>query len=82
MDRLSLFLILATGPALAGGLVILVLSLGYYGWVPIVTAAGLGLVLSWPAAYVVSRWIKRQDPEFDHTRKGSGPLPDPSAPEA
>ncbi|RBI75682.1 hypothetical protein DQW77_04745 [Roseovarius sp. TE539] len=82
MDRLSLVLTLATGPVLTGGLVIVVLSLGYYGWAPVVAAAATGIVLSWPAAYVVSRWIKRQDPQFDHTRKGSGPLPDPSAPEA
>jgi len=81
MDRLSFVLTLATGPVLTGGLVIVVLSLGYYGWGPVVAAAATGIVLSWPAAYLVSRWIKRRDPDFDHTRADHGPLPDPNAPE-
>ncbi|WP_397542441.1 hypothetical protein [Roseovarius salis] len=80
MDRLSLILTLATGPVLTGGFVIAVLSLGFYGWPAIVTAAALGLLLSWPAAYLISRRIKRRDPGFDHTRN-SGGLPDPTAPE-
>jgi hypothetical protein len=82
MDRLSLFLTLATGAVTTGSLVILTLSLGYYGWGPIGAAAATGALLAWPAAYLVSRRIKRNDPDFDHRRKDAhGPLPDPRAPE-
>lgn len=62
MDRLSIVLILITGPVLVGGLVIIVLWMGYYDWPPIALAAALGLVLTWPAAYAISRWIKLKDP--------------------
>ena len=83
MDRLSYLLILATGPVLAGGFIIAVTSLGLYGWTYILSAGGLGWLLAWPAGYLISRRIKRQDPNFDH-KKGSndGILPDPSAPES
>mgnify|MGYP006274545181 CR=1 FL=1 len=64
MDRLSILLTLMTGSVLVGGLVIIVLSLGLYSWVPIAAAVAVGLVLTWPAAYAVSRWIKRRDPNW------------------
>ncbi len=64
MDRLSIVLILMTGPVLVGGLVIIVLWMGYYDWRAIAGAAGLGLLLTWPAAYVISRWVKLKDPEW------------------
>lgn len=81
MDRLSLVLMLATGPTLTGGSIITVLSLGWYGWLSIATAAAIGLALTYPAAYVISRWIKREDPDFDHTRNNGGLVPDPTGPE-
>lgn len=83
MDRLSLVLILATGPVIAGSFIIILMSFGLYGWVYLLPAGVVGWLLGWPAGYVISRRIKRQDPNFDHT-KGSndGLLPDPSAPEA
>lgn len=82
MDRLSLVLFLATGPTLIGTFVTTVLALGYYGWPAILMAAGGGAVLTWPASHIISRWIKRDDPDFNHKRHGPpGLLPDPSAPE-
>ncbi len=82
MDRLSLFLTLATGPVTTGVFVIAVMSMGYYTWPAIGGAAALGWLTAWPAAYLVSRWIKRDDPEFDHTKvEDKSPIPDPSAPE-
>lgn len=62
MDRLSIFLTLMTGAILVGGLVTAVLSLGYYSWIHIAVAGAVGLILTWPAAYGISRMIKRQDP--------------------
>lgn len=64
MDRLSIVLTFMTGSVLVGGLVVLVLSLGYYTWLAIAAAAAVGLVLTWPAAYAISRLIKRNDPDW------------------
>ncbi len=68
MDRLSVILTFVTGSVLVGGLVIVVLSMGYYAWQPIVGAVALGLVLTWPAAYVISQLIKRNDPGWSARR--------------
>ncbi len=83
MDRLSIFLTLAAGSVVTGSLVTAVLVLGWYSWPAIGGAAGLGFLLSWPASYVISRWIKRQDPEWDETKvdRVQGVIPDASAPE-
>lgn len=62
MDRLSILLTFMTGSVLVGGLVIAVLSLGYYAWQPLAGAIAVGLLLTWPAAYAISRWIKLEDP--------------------
>lgn len=69
MDRLSIQLTLMTGPVLTGGLVIALFSLGHYAWPPILGAVALGFALSWYAAYLISRKIKRDDPNWDETRK-------------
>lgn len=82
MDRLSLVLTLMTGAVLTGSLTIAAFTLGYYGWVPVLIAAAVGFGASWPAAYLISRRIKRRDPGFDHRRvEGAGYVPDPSSPE-
>jgi type IV secretory pathway TrbD component len=79
MDRLSLVLTLFTGPVLTGGFVIVALSAGFYGWASILTAAGAGLLLTWPVAYWISRWIKKDDPGWDHRHADWRTLPDPKA---
>lgn len=68
MDRLK-YVIYVSGffPLLAGGLVTLVLALGFYSVEVILLAAGVGVVLAFPASYFVSRKIKREDPNFDHS---------------
>ena len=83
MDRLSIFLTIIVGAMVTGGLVTVVLSLGWYSWPAIGGAAALGVVLTWPASYVISRRIKRQDPNWDATKvdRVEGVIPDPSAPE-
>ena len=83
MDRLSIFLTLIVGAMITGGLVTLVLSLGWYSWPAIGTAATVGMVLTWPASYAISRRIKRMDRGWDATKvdRVKGVIPDPSAPE-
>ena len=83
MDRLSIFLTVIVGAMITGGLVTVVLSLGWYSWAAIGGAAALGVVLTWPASYAISRRIKRQDPNWDATKvdRVQGVIPDPSAPE-
>jgi putative flippase GtrA len=80
MDRLSIVLTLATGAVTTGVLVIAVLTLGWVAWGPILAAAAIGWILAWPVAYWISRRIKRDDPNFDETRKPeSRVIPDPDA---
>lgn len=83
MDRLSIFLTLAVGAMVTGGLVTVVLSLGWYSWPAIGGAALLGMLITWPASFAVSRRIKRQDPGWDASRldRVDGVIPDPKAPE-
>jgi putative flippase GtrA len=80
MDRLSIVLTLATGAVTTGVLVIAVLTLGWVAWGPILAAVAIGWILAWPVAYWISRRIKRDDPNFDETRKPeSRVIPDPDA---
>jgi hypothetical protein len=83
MDRLSIVLTLAVGSVLAGTLVTIVLSLGWYSWAAIGGAAAIGFLATWPASYVISRRIKRQDPHWDEkkAKRVQGIVPDTSAPE-
>ncbi len=81
MDRLSIFLTLAVGSVMTGTLIIVVLSMGWYSWPAIGGAAAIGFLHAWPVSYVISRRIKRQDPDWDETRvdKVQSSVPDPSA---
>lgn len=83
MDRLSIYLSLAVGSVITGGLVILVLVMGWYSWPAIAAAAALGFCLTWPISYIISRRIKRQDPGWDETKVDGieRPFPNPSSPE-
>lgn len=83
MDRLSIFLTLIVGSVVTGVLVIAVLSVGWYTWPAIGSAAAVGFLLTWPLSFLVSRRIKRQDPQWDDTRidRVEGVIPDPAAPE-
>jgi hypothetical protein len=80
---LSILLTLIVGSMVTGGLIIVVLSLGWYSWPAIGGAAALGVALSWPASYAISRRIKRQDPNWDATKvdRVEDVVPDPQAPE-
>ncbi|WP_425091197.1 hypothetical protein [Tropicimonas sp. S265A] len=81
MDRLSIFRTLMSGAMITGALVITLFSLGYYSAWGIAISALVGFVLAWPSAYLVSRRIKRRDPEWDETRVDRHAALKPSAPE-
>jgi hypothetical protein len=68
MDRLSIFLTVPIGAVLVGGLAILAMSLGYYGWPTLLGALVIGSLAAWPASYLISRRIKRKDPEWPEDR--------------
>jgi hypothetical protein len=68
MFRLRYVVALMTNAVLVGSLLILVLSLGWVGWVPVFGAIALGFLLSWPAAVLVARWIKADDPAWNEER--------------
>jgi hypothetical protein len=67
MFRLRYVVLMMTNAVLVGSLIILVLSLGFVGWVPVVGAILIGHLLSWPVARVVTRWIKIDDPAWNET---------------
>lgn len=80
MDRLSILITLFTGAVVTGALVIAAFTFGYYGWAPILGAVAIGWILAWPLAYLISRKIKREDPDFDHRQKTETKIiPDPDA---
>ncbi len=83
MDRLSLFLTLPVGAMLTGAFAITVFSFDLYSWGPIALAALAGFALAWPASYLISRRIKRQDSKWDHRKVDTvdGVVPDPKAQE-
>lgn len=65
MFRLRYVIALMTNAVIVGTLLIIVLSLGWVGWVPITAAVVVGFLLSWPAAILVARWIKANDPAWN-----------------
>jgi hypothetical protein len=74
MDRLSIILTLLTGAVLTGAVITTFFTLGVYNWTAVGTAVAVGWGLSWPAAYLVSRYVKRNDPHFDHTKSSKGTM--------
>ncbi|GAA5072655.1 hypothetical protein N0B44_14705 [Roseibacterium beibuensis] len=80
MDRFSILLTLPVGAVATGAFTILAFNLGFYAWPAVIGAAVLGFGLSWPLAYVISRRVKRQDPNWDETRvERTGTVPNPAA---
>jgi hypothetical protein len=67
MFRLRYVVALMTNAVVVGSLIILVLSLGWVGWLPVFGAIALGFVLSWPLAVLVTRRIKTEDPAWNET---------------
>ena len=65
MFRLRHVILLMTNAVLVGGLLVLVLSLGWVGFLPVFGAIAIGFALSWPAAALVARRIKARDPAWN-----------------
>lgn len=83
MDRLAIYLAVLIGACVAGALVIAAFTLGYYSVWAFVVSGAVGLVVAYPAGLWVSRYIKRNDPNWKYGKKArkGGVLPDPNAPE-
>ena len=82
MDRLSLVLTFMTGSVLVGSFVIMLFAFGIFSLTTLFFAGAAGLLLAWPAAYVISRKIKRDDPGWDETRLDrTDGVPRPGTPE-
>lgn len=65
MFRLRYVVALMTNAVIVGTLIIIVLSLGWTGYVPVFGAIVLGFLLSWPAARLISARIKSEDPAWN-----------------
>ena len=61
MSRLFLFLAMMSVPTLAGVGVIIMLTLGYYDWRAMLSAAVVGAVGGFPVAWLVAKRIQATD---------------------
>lgn len=66
--RLRHVVYLMTNAVLVGGLIIVVLSLGLVGFLPIFGAIALGFLLAWPSSIIVAKWIKADDPAWNEEK--------------
>lgn len=69
MDRLAMFIALMAWTAISGTLIIIAFTMEWYGWMPILGSVVIALVLAWPVGYVISRRIKRRDPNWPPRRR-------------
>ena len=83
MDRLAIVLAVISGSSIAGAAVIVALALGYYSWVSIAICVAIGALVAWPTGRMISRRIKRNDPEWNPRHKPGdfGVVPPADAPE-
>jgi hypothetical protein len=76
MDRLSITAIFMSTSVPVGSGMIAVLSLGPDDWRPtfaaVAVGVAVGVVLTWPAALAVSRWIKGEDRGLHLCRAAAG----------
>ena len=74
MDRLALYTTWIGGSSIAGALVIICFTLGYYSIWAIAGSVIAGAILAYPSGKLISRMIKRWDPAWDSRR--NKPKPD------
>lgn len=68
MSRLAIFVLVMVWVVISGSFITAALSLGYYGWVPIVLGVVVGIVAGVPIALWIEARIKRRDPNWDQRR--------------
>jgi hypothetical protein len=68
MFRLRYVIALMTNAVVVGTLLIIVLSLGWIGWVPVFGAIVVGFVVSYPLAGLIAHQIKARDPAWNEAR--------------
>lgn len=68
MNRLRYYLAVLVGVSVAGTAIIVAFTMGFYSPVAIGVCVALGLVSAWPGGFWLARWIKRDDPAWDHRR--------------
>lgn len=66
--RLRHVVYMMTNAVLVGGLIIIVISMGWVGFLPIFGAIALGFLLAWPASALMAKWIKFDDPAWNETK--------------
>lgn len=83
MDRLAIVLAVISGLCIAGAALIAALALGFYTWISIAVCVAVGAVLAWPTGRLISRRIKREDPNWNPRHKPGdfGVVPPADAPE-
>ncbi|MGP6087599.1 hypothetical protein [Antarctobacter jejuensis] len=81
MDRLSWYISLLVFTVVSGALIVTFLAVEWYSWNAIALSVILGLVAARPFGRLISRRIKRDDPQFDPPKIRPGLVPDPKAPE-
>lgn len=64
MDRLSIILSLLSGAFVTGAIATAAFSLGYYSWWWVALSAIFGFAMAWPTGFLISRMIKKQDPNW------------------
>ena len=74
MDRLAIYLIWLSASGIAGALVIVAFSLGYYSVWVIVVCVILGFAIAYPSGKLIAKQIKKEDPAWDDKR--DAPQPD------
>jgi peptidoglycan/LPS O-acetylase OafA/YrhL len=73
MDRLALFVTWLGAIAIAGTLIIVSFTLGYYSVWAIAICIVAAAVIAYPSGKLVSNMIKRWDPAWDSRRKAPKP---------
>lgn len=68
MSRLSIFISAMAWTVVSGVIIVGGLSLGYYGWLPFISAVVIGFVIGIPIAIWIARRIKRDDDSWDEVR--------------
>ncbi|GGH34388.1 hypothetical protein SAMN05444007_10769 [Cribrihabitans marinus] len=71
--RLRFHVAILAGTSIAGALVILAFTMGFYNWIAIAISVAAGIILAWPVGVWLTRRIKQDDPAWDADRDKAKP---------